>query len=201
MKTRLSTLAIAIPLAAAGLAGAGALSCSSGADAECMTTTRYFAQRVWGPTISKKCINCHTLYGLAKTSTFILQDESNPDFISHNLAIVAGVAELDKGGESLLLQKARGDLSHGGGAQVNEGDDDYAALEELVQRLREPEACEGASVTTSVIQYAELLEWVPTLRKASMSLLSRWPTEAEEEKVRAEGEAGFDAVLRGMMKE
>jgi hypothetical protein len=202
MKTR--HLSIAVVLAAAAAVPAALVtSCSAEESSECMTTTRFFAERVWGPTISKKCINCHTPYGLAKSSAFILQDESNPGYISYNLGIVAKIAELEKDGESLLLRKAAGQLSHGGGAQVQEGSDEYAALEELVARLYdgESDACAGSSTTESVAAYATLLEWAPALRKASMNLVSRWPTEEEEEAVREGGEPAFDAVLLAMMKE
>lgn len=202
MKSR--HLSIAIVLAAAAAVPASLVASCSAADGDaCMTTPRFFAERVWGPTISKKCINCHTPYGLAKSSSFILQDESNPDYISYNLEIVANIAELEKDGESLLVRKASGGLSHGGGAQVQEGSDEHAALQELVTRLSEgeSEACAGTSAAESVATYATLLEWVPALRKASMSLVSRWPTEEEEEAVREGGEAAFDAALLAMMSE
>jgi hypothetical protein len=201
MKTR--HLSIAVVLAAAAAVPATLASCSADDGEACVTTTRFFAERVWGPTISKKCVNCHTSYGLAKSSAFILQDESNPDYISYNLGAVAKIAELEKDGESLLVRKAAGELSHGGGVQVQEGSDEYVALEELVTRLAEGEsdACAAGSGAESIAAYATLLEWVPTLRKASMSLVSRWPTEEEEGAVTEGGEAAFDAVLLGMMKE
>lgn len=200
MKTRHLSLAVALA-AAAALPLAGSVSCSG--DAECLTNTRFFAERVWGPTISKKCINCHTVYGVAKNSSFILQDESNPDFISYNLAVVAKIAELEKDGESLLVRKASGELSHGGGVQVAEGSQEYDALAELVTRLNEgePEGCEGSGGAESIATQTMLLDWVPALRKASMSLVSRWPTEEEEKAVNEGGEAAFDTVLLGMMKE
>jgi len=201
MKTRHLSLAVVLAAAAAVPASLVASCSSADAAAECVTTTRFFAERVWGPTISKKCINCHTPYGVAKSSAFILQDESNPDYISYNLAAVAKIAELEKDGKSLLVRKAAGELDHGGGAQVEEGE--RAALEELVKRLGAGggDACVESSAAESLRASATLLEWAPTLRKASMSLVSRWPTEEEEKAVAEGGEAAFDAALLAMMKE
>ncbi|MEO1270192.1 MAG: carbohydrate-binding domain-containing protein [Myxococcota bacterium] len=48
-------------------------------------------------------------------------------------------------GESLLLLKPRGELSHGGGPVVPEGTESYDALVELVDRLANPRSCDGMS--------------------------------------------------------
>lgn len=202
MKTRHLSMTLVFASAAA-VSASLMTSCSAGDGGECVSTTRFFAERVWGPTISKKCINCHTSYGLAKSSAFLLEDESNPDYISYNLGVVTRIAELEKDGASLFLQKAAGKLSHGGGVQVQEGSEEYAALEELVARLSEggSDACAAGSGAESIAAYATLLDWVPSLRKASMSLVGRWPTEEEEKSVRDGGEAAFDTVLLAMMNE
>src|SRR4051812_38866931 len=118
----LPALALGVSLSLALVGGAAVSACSGSDDGECMTKTGFFAQKAWAPIFSKKCINCHTPYGLARGSAFLLEDESNPDFIAHNIEVVSKIAELEKGGASILLRKACGELNHGGGVQVTKGD-------------------------------------------------------------------------------
>jgi hypothetical protein len=184
-------LLTAVCAGAIGMIGAG---CSGdGTDGPCVSTEQYFAENVWAPILSQKCIPCHNPQGLAKDSKMVLRGASEAGYLSTNLEIVKNVASFEQNDTSLLLLKPSGQISHTGGKLAPEGSEDYKALESLVQRFKEPEECE----TNVAAFYAGVQFSTPgeTLRKASIALAGRLPTEAEEASVTEGGEEALvDAI-------
>src|SRR3954462_12559720 len=128
--------------AAAVLSGAGCNSSSSGED--CTATRTYFEQSVWSPFMGAKCGKCHTPDGVAVVTNharFVIQPASYPGFIDTNLKTLKEVSKIEYEGKSELLLKPLGQMSHGGGAVLEESSDEYKALVALVERLGTEDSC------------------------------------------------------------
>src|SRR5690606_32816980 len=74
--------------------------------------------------------------------------------------------------------KPAGLVSHGGGAVIQEGDDAYNRLEAFVKRVENPVQC-GEVTDEDFYQDVLFLDSQQTLRKATLSLAGRVPTDAE----------------------
>jgi Protein of unknown function (DUF1588) len=191
------------PIVAISVAAVGALGfagCSDGdAEAGCVTTEQYFAEQVWAPVMSQKCVACHNPQGLAKDSKMVLKGSSEAGFLDANLAIVREVAAFDRDGTSLLLLKPTATVSHGGGVVIAQDGPEYQALAELVNRLKENAPCETS--VTGFHNGVNLGTPNETLRKAALSLAGRLPTAAEEAEVQAGGEPALRNAIDRLMNE
>src|SRR5262249_33850540 len=85
------------PLGILTAASAGALGFAgcSGDDQSvgtCVSTEQYFAEQIWAPILSRKCIACHTATGVAKASKMVLHNSSEAGYLDTNLEIVRNIA-------------------------------------------------------------------------------------------------------------
>lgn len=168
----------------------------------CKTPTAVFEREVWPRVAKPVCAGCHVSGGSAEQAgaTFLLKEElsvasgelSLDGFFAHNLtqfqAQSRPVGELP-----LYLSKALGQ-AHGGGAVVVEGSmehDALLALQESFERDVEEE-CE-APEPIEPLDHITLLDGPETLRKATMMLAGRLPSEAEL--ARLEGIQDESAVM------
>ncbi|WP_437594683.1 DUF1588 domain-containing protein [Sorangium sp. So ce1000] len=185
-------------------AGASALAsvstgCSSEADGPCISDEQFFAEKVWVPILSTKCIGCHNPQGQAAESKLILAGSSEAGFLDKNLATFKSLAGLELGGESYVLLKPTKAIEHGGGKVLDSDGPEVEALRAMVDRTKEPSSCEtdvNASFAGVVMSGA-----AETLRTASLELAGRLPTEAEEEAVAQSGMAALDPILDQMLTE
>ncbi len=158
----------------------------------CQETKSYFREEVWAPFMSSQCFACHNPLGQAKHTDLVLRGNDVPGHADANLAALRHISRLELGGEPLLLVKARGGDTHGGGAQLEAGGEEYEALVELLAQLDEgPTVCADDADVFEYFQGVELLEAYQTLRRVTFSLASRLPTELE---VALVDEAGHDAI-------
>ena len=193
------------PLAFLGLltvAAASALGSTGCTQDECLTETEYFAQNVWAPVLSQKCIGCHNPQGQAKDSGMVLRGSSEAGFLDTNYQIVKAAASLEQDGQSQLLVMPTGGSDtrkHPGGVVIEEGSPEYEALEGLLERFDDPSTCEAdLSEAYQGLQYTSPAE---TLRKASLAIAGRLPTAEEEQQVGKGGDAALDRVLDKLMTE
>jgi len=103
----------------------------------CTTDAEQYAADV-APVVETDCLGCHVSEGAAADTRQLLvagEDEANR-MVLHTMATEV------VGERSLLLAKATGELEHGGGARVAEGDADWLALEEFVARAFSEGGCE-----------------------------------------------------------
>ncbi|MCC6556045.1 MAG: DUF1588 domain-containing protein [Polyangiaceae bacterium] len=185
-----------------GLAAAGAIAasgCTGEADGPCVPDEEFFAQKVWAPILSTKCIGCHNPQGLAASSKLVLRGSSEPGFISTNMEIVKYVASFERGGTSQVLLKPSKQIDHGGGQVITADSAEYQALSEMVERFKSPSACQpNPNAFFAGVQLASPSE---TLRMAALELASRLPTEEEEAAVKEGGMAALDPILDRYMTE
>jgi len=175
--------------------------------ASCESTRAYFLRDVWGPVLATKCVGCHTPGGQAegRGARFILLPASFPDFADANLASVIAMVNQSyatgSGQTAAILAKPLSMVPHGGGAVIHEGTAEHRALEGLVERLQSEDdatACRdfGSVAAPSGVV---MLDWRQTLRKASLDMLGRLPTEAELARA-GSGEQGFEQAALAMFE-
>ncbi len=165
----------------------------------CTSTEQFFAEKVWAPTVAQTCIGCHNPTGEAKDTSYVLHASSEAGYLEANLAVIKSVAELEKGGKSLILLKPTGGIEHQGGVQLDPASQEYKDFEQLVTMLKEGNDCETNKA--GFFAGVELAGPHVTLRKMTLSLAARVPSDAE---IKAVDEKGFDAfgtILDQLMTE
>ncbi len=167
----------------------------------CQETATYFREEVWAPFMSSQCFACHNPLGEAKHTDLVLQSNDVPGYAEANLATIRSISRLELEGEPLVLVKARGEENHGGGAQLDAGSDQYAALQELIAQLDEgPTVCADDADVIAYFKGVELMDEVETLRRMTFALASRFPTAEEVSAVENGGEAALDEVVKAIVE-
>ena len=173
----------------------------------------FFADEVWPKVGLKSCLECHKAGGDAEDSRFILSDpalsrgEEQDRAMRHNRDAFAAMARLKAGDESRLLVKAAGRLKHGGKQVLKPDSAGYAVLAEFVRRLYSPSAGDLARMTEQDKNAPPFFDGVTMLsdrallRRVTLSLVGRLPTDAERAAVSSQGRAAFPALLDAIMKE
>lgn len=186
----------------AGSLGFTGCSADEGSGDACVSDSMYFAQKVWAPVLAVKCVGCHNPQGAAKDSSLVLRSSTEAGFLDANYEILKAASSLEQDGISQLLAMPTGGSAsrkHPGGVVIEKGSDDYAALEELTNRFKDPSSCEtNLNAVFAGVQMATPTE---TLRKASLSLVARLPTAAEYAAVEKGGIEALDPILDKMMTE
>jgi hypothetical protein len=150
-------------------------SASSGSG--CKSTREYFTNEVYGKTL-QKCTSCHTPGGSAdqRGAKFKIYRETYPDFVSFNIERMREYAKIEADGKPLILQKPLGQREHGGGNVLTADSEDYKILTQFVGDLRSGNETTCADADPLGVQSLDNKE---TLRRASLLLAGRFPTEAE----------------------
>lgn len=167
----------------------------------CESTREYFANEVWGPVMSKSCISCHAPDGAAaeKNAEFILLPSSYPGFLDANYENIRKLAGAQYNGVPLLLAKPTGAVEHGGGRLFDEGSDQYKAIEKLLKELEDPVEC--AAGDSAAFAKVKTMSPEETLRKATLHLAGRLPSDDERARVKDGGDDELALVLREVMGE
>ncbi len=175
-------------------------------------------REAWIKVFERSCLTCHRRGGDAEESGFCLADVSHLPAASREAALGAN-AELirtlanndSSDSRPLFLAKATGGDNHGGGAILAPDSAAYRVLESLVGMLRTPS---GNSLHTTALanglredlddaflQGVVMISDQGLLRRATLSLAGRLPTEHERTRVEAKGLEGVREVLDGVMQE
>ncbi|MEZ4460634.1 MAG: DUF1592 domain-containing protein [bacterium] len=163
----------------------------------CMPDDRFFLREVWAPVVSKSCYACHNSQGSAKETSLVLYNAGWGNYLQNNLDTLTEQARTSKDGESVLLLKATGRMAHGGGALMEIGDENYQRLDAFIKRAGSDNKCEVAD-DSEFFQDVKFLDYEQTLRKASLSLAGRVPTQTELDALMT---LGLDPVLEGVLAE
>ena len=166
-----------------------------------MDDRTFFQQKVWNIVKKQQCASCHSAGGDAKDTKFILEPDTVTGFIDANMTIMRDVAAFEKDGVSILLLKPSGQVEHDGGVLIPTDSEDYAVMEEMVTRFRNPVTCGEASTSEAHFEGVVLMTPEETLRKATLNLVGRLPTAAEEFRVATGGIEALDVELDRMMLE
>lgn len=180
--------------------------CGGGSDAEpvpdepvaCSTHQAFFTDVVW-PVLDAKCMVCHE-QNITTNDLALLA--SGYSYSIANFQTVQSVAKkLDASGRSLLITKSA-DLnsSHGGGSILATDSQEYKTISELISKLS---SCTGTTIPATAIQS---LSGYHRLRKLTLSLAGRLPTNVEEQRIDnatslVQQEIEFAAILDSVMTE
>jgi hypothetical protein len=192
-------------------ASAGASSCAQGGIGEpgesCQSPRAYFLNDVWGPVLATKCVGCHAPGGQAPLggSRFQLLPASYPDFADANLAAAEAMVNqsFTVNGRSVpaILAKPLGLVSHGGSQVIREGSPEHQALLGLVSRLSGTSVADNSCRdfgSLAAPSGVALMPWRETLRKSTLDLLGRLPSDAEYTEVEQGGQQAFETVMQRM---
>jgi hypothetical protein len=173
----------------------------------------YFADEVWAKVGARTCLECHKAGGDAEDSEFVLLDPSRrqgsatADALRHNREQFARMARLKAGDESRLLVKVTGGLKHGGKQVLKPDSVGYRVLTGFVRQLNDQSGgSAGATAapmptTRPFFDGVIMLDDRALLRRVTLSLAGRLPTEAESKAAAAGGLPAVLSALDGVMAE
>ena len=157
-----------------------------------------FLNRISGPIVQAKCVNCHVEGGVSGHTRLIFQPSSNPGHGTLNLAVFENFLASVDDGANLILNKIQG-VSHGGGVQVPAGSDDFANMESFLGLLGYGgDSGPGLSPET-LFDTVTLASPGKTLRRAALILGGRIPTREELQAANSGTEAELRAAIRNLM--
>jgi hypothetical protein len=172
----------------------------------------YFQDEVWAKVGVRKCLICHRKGGDAEDSKFVLidprkiQGTARDKAMRHNRAAFARMAAVKEKDKSRMLLKVVGELDHGGSDVLEPDSVGYRILADFVRRVngfgrgRAP-AVAADPKAPPFFQGVVMLDDRRLLRRATLSLAGRLPTDAEFAAVIKDGQKAMPALLDGVMKE
>lgn len=170
----------------------------------CVPMERYFVREVFSKVAASQCQGCHNPQGIAGSSELVLHySDGYSDHIERNMESMTLVAtqRIQKHGyRSKLLLMPTAVLDHPGGKIFDEDSSSYKILEEFVRRVEMEDTCKDTN-DDDFFKDLSYLERTDLIRKASLSLAGRLPTDQELMSVANNDDAAFDALLDALMTE
>lgn len=171
-----------------------------------------FENEVWTKVGAAQCLTCHRKGGDAGESPFVLTDlnrtalTARVEAMQLNRAAFARMAAVKEGDQSLMLLKVTGQFDHGGGEVLKRDSSGYRVLAEFVRRANGQgggfaTATEANSKLPPFFDGVVMLDDRRLLRRATLSLAGRLPTEAEFAAIAKDGRDALPAILDAVMKE
>lgn len=201
-----------IVAAAAGVAGADENPPYSGAG--CAADVEpFFVDEVWAKVGAPLCLNCHKPGGDAEDSQFVLRDPSRSQggqrlaALRHNREAFARLARLGQSDpHSRLLLKVTGGLDHGGADVLKPDSAGYRILADFVRRVSAPPGALRPAAAENrdappLFAGVVMLDDRRLLRRATLSLAGRLPSQAELSAVASDGVKALHSILDGVMRE
>ena len=212
-----SGLAVLVALASFtyGVAGSESKKVYSGAGCAAAADS-FFTNEVWIKVGAQSCLKCHKLGGEAEDdgSEFVLQDPerslgaARDEVLRHNRDAFAQMARRKEGDQSRLLLKATGKLKHGGKEALKLESTGYRVLADFVTRLHVPPSAAALARAMAEDKNAPpffdgivMLDDQKLLRRVTLSLAGRLPTDSELAVVARQGRKAFPMLLDALMKE
>jgi len=220
-----ATVCNAVVLATWSISGSGAIAAdppavdSSGdgqavnhvAASACIAAADSFENQLWAKVGETICLRCHTESGDAADSGFLLvrpRSLVDREAISNNGQAFWEQALRTEQGQSWLLAKASGRVAHGGGEAVVAGSSQWRVLEGFVRRAQlagaVPDGVAGEpswDITGKLFDAVGMMSDTQLLRRVTLSLAGRLPTDQERADVNQRGAAAVDEVLDRVMDE
>ncbi|WP_243657340.1 DUF1592 domain-containing protein [Chthoniobacter flavus] len=180
--------------------------------AACIAPDNYFLDEVWTKVAAQACLKCHKVGGDAEDTKLVLEDptrEKTPgEATKHNRAAFADVARLREKNESRLLLKATGGLDHEGKQVIKADSTAYRILAEWVRQVNDPHGGKSgmkiavsAQDTRSFFDGVAMLDNRKLMRRITLSLAGRLPSEDELAAAQKDGVKAVGPILDKLMKE
>jgi hypothetical protein len=172
----------------------------------------YFHDEVWAKVGVPKCLTCHRKGGDADESKFVLIDPrkkegaARDEAMRHNRAAFARMAAVKEKTKSRMLLKVAGELDHGGSDVLKPDSVGYRILADFVRRVNDVGTGKALDVTADpkappFFQGVAMLDNRVLLRRVTLSLAARLPTDAEVAAVAKDGIKAMPSILDAVMKE
>ncbi|MCA9219148.1 MAG: DUF1592 domain-containing protein [Planctomycetales bacterium] len=173
----------------------------------------WFDDELWPKVVAMECIKCHRAGGDAEESRLVLRDlglsqgDERVALVRHNRETFARVASLKANDDQpLLLAKVTGGLDHGGGEVLKLDSTGYRIVAEFVSRLSAPRTLPSGryAVDPEAPRFFDgvvMLDDRQVLRRATLSLAGRLPTQQELAAVSDNGSEALPAILDAVMTE
>lgn len=166
----------------------------------------FFKDEVWAKVGAQKCLTCHKKGGDAEESKFLLQDPaksaSRDEAMKHNRDSFVKMAERKSKDQSRLLLKVQGELDHGGKDVLKSNSAGYQILAKFVGRVNAPPTLPALDPKAPpFFDGVVMAEPRKLLRRLTLSLTGRLPSDAEAKAVERDGLKAIPTVLDGVMKE
>ena len=176
---------------------------------ECLAVDNFFADEVWAKVGERTCLKCHRAGGDAADSEFLLQPTTrNRNALGENRDGFRRIAASVEDGKSLLLVKVGGGLDHGGGEVLKPDSTGYRILERFVRGVSgqrgETEYDEGEVSQYNAPPFFDGVQMMTPsrlLRRVTLSLAARLPSDQERAAVDQQGLDAIDGVLDHVMTE
>ena len=157
-----------------------------------------FLNRISGPIVQAKCVNCHVEGGVSGHTRLIFQPSSNPDHAALNLAVFKNFLATVEDGANRILNKIQG-VGHGGGVQVAAGSADFANMESFLGLLGYGGGSDPGLSPETLFDTVTMASPGRTLWKASLIFGATIPTREEREAVDNGTEEDLRAAIRNLM--
>lgn len=95
---------------------------------QCGEADETFANDVY-PILRARCVACHAPGLPGGATAFVLSTDASGDY-----PVVRALVTPEKPGDSVLLKKASGQTSHGGGAILTESSEEYGRLKSWISK-------------------------------------------------------------------
>jgi hypothetical protein len=171
----------------------------------------FFTEELWAKIGAVKCLQCHKTGGDAEDSQFLLRDPSREaesvreELMRHNRNMFARMAGLKSEDQPHILLKVVGELDHGGEEVLPADSAEYRILAEFVRRANAPAGSSSESVIDPNLppffDGVVMLDDRRLLRRVTLSLAGRLPTDAEFAALAQHGRAALPEILDALMNE
>ena len=176
-----------------------------------------FDAEVWAKIGERTCLRCHNQQGEARETEFILEKTvdrfDDPQILTRNRDAFESMAKKVHGDQSVLLQKVVGQLDHGGGQVLKPESTGLKILERFVHqtmsRAVEPILAVEPIFNVQTDAYkpvpffhgVTMLSASRLLRRVTLSLAGRLPSDEELNRVEKEELSAVDSILDSIMQE
>ena len=170
----------------------------------------YFEDEVWAKVGVQKCLTCHRKGGDAEESKFVLIDPRKHEGVGrdnamrHNRAAFARIASDKEKDKSRMLLKVVGELDHGEADVLRSDSTEYRVLANFVGRASGADKTPTVAVDPKAppfFQGVVMIDDRRLLRRVTLSLAGRLPTDAEQAAIATDGLKALPAQLDALMRE
>jgi len=173
----------------------------------------FFINELWAKVGAQTCLECHKVGGDAEESDFVLRDpkksqgHAQDEVLKYNRDQFVKMAKAKEGDQSRMLLKVVGKLKHGGETVLKPDSAGYKVVAEFVRRLNDPSPATLARVAAEdknappFFDGIVMLDDRKLLRRVTLQLAARLPTDSELSAVASQGRKALPAILNALMTE
>lgn len=170
----------------------------------------FFQKEVWVKVGERTCLQCHKSGGDAEESKFLLRDlqrsQDQTGDMKRNFEAFSRMAKQEvEVHQSRLLLKVVGKLNHGGKEQLKPDSIEYRLLADFVARVNKPANTKPDFTldknATPFFKDIKMLDDRQLLRRVTLSLAGRLPSESESDTIAREGVKALPKIMDTVLKE